>query len=185
MKDYESIKSKLKKLLALAENGIDGEAHNARELLNSLCEQYEISVEELLDTEKKEWRRFKRGTQRIFKDLFLQCYCCVVNTDSMSFIRVSSSEIKVELTAYQYAELLSMFNWHKENLKKDIENIMESLLISYCDKHDIMSHLKTNDKPHDISLTLEEVNRLMALDAMKGILRDNYYHKQLQRFLTE
>ena len=29
-KDYESIKSKLKKLLALAEGGVGGEAHNAR-----------------------------------------------------------------------------------------------------------------------------------------------------------
>lgn len=52
-KDYESIKSKLKKLLALAEGGVGGEAHNARILLEKLCDEYGISLEDLLDTEKK------------------------------------------------------------------------------------------------------------------------------------
>ena len=46
---YESIKNKLKKLLALAEKGVQGEADNARRLLEKLCKEYSVSIEELLD----------------------------------------------------------------------------------------------------------------------------------------
>lgn len=45
---YESIKNKLKKLLALAEQGVQGEADNARRLLEKLCKEYSVSIEELL-----------------------------------------------------------------------------------------------------------------------------------------
>lgn len=53
MNDYESIKSKLKKLLALAERGVEGEAHNARILLEKLCRQHGVSLEEIINTDKK------------------------------------------------------------------------------------------------------------------------------------
>lgn len=181
MKDYESIKSKLKKLLALAEGGTDGEARNAQILLDRLCAQHGISVEELLDTEKKKWYRFEVGKRMIFKDLFVQCYCCVKNTDKMSFLRASSKEFEVELTAYEYAELLSMFNWHKDNLKKDIENMMQTLLISYCSKHDITSHAKGEDNEPRKSMTREEFNRLKAALAMQDSLGNNYYRKQIEK----
>lgn len=181
MNDYESIKSKLKKLLALAEGGIDGEARNAQILLNRLCAQHGISVDELLDTEKKKWYRFEVGKRVIFKDLFVQCYCCVKNTNEMKFLKASSTEFEVKLTAYEYAELQSMFNWHKDNLKKDIENMMHTLLISYCSKHDITSHTKGEGDEHRKSLTREEFNRLKAAIAMQDSLGDRYYRKQISK----
>ncbi|MCM1219644.1 MAG: DUF2786 domain-containing protein [Lachnospiraceae bacterium] len=181
MKDYESIKSKLKKLLALAEGGIDGEARNARKLLDRLCTQHGISVDEFLDTEKKKWYRFEVGKRMIFKDLFVQCYCCVKNTDKMSFFRASSTEFEVELTAYEYAELLSMFKWHKNNLKKDMENMMQTLLISYCSKHHITNHTKEEGEEPRKPITREEFNRLKAALAMQDSLGNNYYRKQIEK----
>lgn len=46
MSEYESIKNKLKKLLALAERGMQGEAENARRLLEKLCKEYGVSMDE-------------------------------------------------------------------------------------------------------------------------------------------
>ena len=46
---YESIKNKLKKLLALAERGVQGEADNARKLLEKLCKEYGVSMEESVE----------------------------------------------------------------------------------------------------------------------------------------
>lgn len=70
-KQYESIKNKIKKLLALAERGVQGEAENARRLLEKLCKEYDISPEELLDENQKEWHIFDIGRNKIYKDLFL------------------------------------------------------------------------------------------------------------------
>jgi len=180
MNDYESIKSKLKKLLALAEGGVEGEAHNARILLEKLCRQYGVSLDEIFNTDKKKWYVFNVGSQDIFKNLFLQCYCCVLNTGEMSYRKVSISKIGVELTAYEYAELSAMFKWHKDNFKKDMENMMDTLLISYCTKHDITSHVeRTKDTPRK-SMTPEEFNRLRAALFMQDSLSNNYYRKQLE-----
>ena len=58
---YESIKNKLKKLLALAERGVQGEAENARKLLEKLCKEYGVSMEELLDENQLKFYRFNIG----------------------------------------------------------------------------------------------------------------------------
>lgn len=41
---YESLKNKLKKLLALAERGVQGEVENARKLLEKLCKEHGVSI---------------------------------------------------------------------------------------------------------------------------------------------
>ena len=61
MNEYESIKNKLKKLLALAERGVQGEAENARRLLEKLCMEYGVSMDELLDALKA-----LHGVRRIY-----------------------------------------------------------------------------------------------------------------------
>lgn len=181
MNDYESIKSKLKKLLALAEGGVDGEARNARKLLERLCEQHGVSIDELLDTDKKEWYQIEVGSRKIDKDLLVQCYCYITDKHSMSFRAVSRSVVEVELTAYEYAELSSMFAWHKDNLRKDVENLMQTLFISYCSKHNITSRTReeTEDRPRK-SLTREEFNRLRAALALQDTLNNNSYFKQIE-----
>jgi hypothetical protein len=74
---YESIKNKLKKLLALSERGVHGEADNARRLLEKLCKKYEVSIEELLDENQMKFYIFDIGKDAIYKDLFTQCFCKV------------------------------------------------------------------------------------------------------------
>ena len=92
---YESIKNKLKKLLALAERGVQGEAENARRLLEKLCKEYGISIEELLDENQVKYYRFNIGRNAIYKDLFVQCYCKVVQKVSLSYHQASRSQIEV------------------------------------------------------------------------------------------
>lgn len=93
---------------------------------------------------------------------------------------MSNTKIGVELTAYEYAELTAMFKWHKGNFKKDMENMINTLLISYCSKHDITSHVEhTEDTPRK-SMTHEELKRLQVALFMQGGLNDNYYRKQLE-----
>lgn len=70
---YESIKNKLKKLLALAERGVQGEADNARKLLEKLCKEYGVSMEELLDENQLKRYYFDIGRNALYKDLFERC----------------------------------------------------------------------------------------------------------------
>lgn len=175
---YESIKSKLKKLLALAERGIGGEADNARRLLEKLCKEYGISLEGLLDENKKEWYIFDIGRNEIYKALFAQCYFSIINGESMPYRTISQSKIAVELTAMQDAELIGLYEWHKDNFNKDLEDMKQNILIAYCRKHHLYNDAMTDD---DAELTADERKRLLKILFMQESLNDNQYHKLLDR----
>ncbi len=101
---FESNKSKLRKLQALAEKGYKGEAEAAKRLLDKLCKQYGVSLEDILDQEKKNRYRFEIGKGKIWLDLFVQCYANVTGSKELRYIKESSSIIRgVELTAYEVA----------------------------------------------------------------------------------
>ena len=176
MNEYESIKDKMKKLLALAERGVQGEAENARRLLENLCKEYGVSMKELLDENQVKYYCFNIGRNAIYKSLFVQCYCKTVQKGSLDYRQVSRSQIEVEMTALQYAELVSLFEWHKANFDKDLEDIKKNILLAYCRKH----HLYRDVNPeNDIELTEDELKRLVKIMFIQESLNDNQYHKLL------
>lgn len=149
---HESIKNKLKKLLALAERGMQGE-------------------------NQVKFYRFDIGRNAIYKGLFTQCFCKVAQKGSLSYRQISRSQIEVEMTALQYAEIVSLFEWHKDNFNKDLEDIKQNILLAYCRKHHLYSDEVKPD--NDRELTADERKRLLKILFMQESLNDNQYHKLL------
>lgn len=180
---FESIKSKLRKLQALAEQGYKGEAEAAKKLLDKLCEQYGVSLEDVLDQEKKNRYRFEIGKGKIWLSLFMQCYANVTGNRQLRYIRETSSIIRgVELTAYQFAEISNLFFWHKNNLKKDIEQTQQLVFEAYVQKHRIFRDRSNDpeDAEEELSSQPIDLRRLQAIVAMMGTLNDNHYHKMIE-----
>lgn len=178
MKEYESIKNKLKKLLALSEQGVQGEAGNARRLLEKLCKEHGVSIEELMDENQVKPYQFDIGRDSFYKALFVQCYCKVTKKRFLEYHRESRSRISAEMTALQYAELVSLFEWHKANFNKDLEDMKRNILLAYCRKHRLHSDIKPEDKT-GIELTREEKERLLKVMCIQETLGDSQYHKLL------
>lgn len=180
---FESIKSKLRKLQALAEKGYKGEAEAAKRLLDRLCEQYGVSLEDVLDQEKKNRYRFEIGKGKIWLDLFMQCYANVTGNRELRYIRETNSIIRgIELTAYQFAEISNMFFWHKTNLKKDIEQTQQLVFEAYVQKHRIFRDRSNDpeDAEEEPSSQPIDLARLRAMVAMMETLNDNHYHKMIE-----
>lgn len=168
---YENIKNKLKRLLALAERGVQGEAENARKLLENLCKKHGVSIEELLDENQMQYYRFNVGKNAIYKDLFAQCYCKVAQKVLLIYRQPSRNQIEVEMTALQYAELTSLFEWHKDNFEKDFEDMKSYILFAYCRKHHLYGDVKS-DNDNDRELTEDERERLIKIMRMpRGLKR--------------
>ena len=178
MNEYENIKNKLKKLLALAEQGVQGEAENARRLLEKLCREYGVSMDELLDENQVKYHFFEVGRNKVYLDLFAQCYYKVANKDRFSYKQISRSQIAVEMTAIQYAEMVSLFAWHKANFDNDLEEMKRNILIAYCRKHHLYSDVDSSDS---MELTDEEKERILKIMFMQESLNDNQYHKLLEQ----
>lgn len=180
---FESIKAKLRKLQALAEQGCEGEARNAKLLLDRLCKQYGVSLEDILDQEKTERYYFEVGKGKIWLDLFMQCYANVTGKGELKYYRESNSRISLILTAYQYAEISNLFSWHKANLKKDIEQSQRLVFEAYIQKHRIFRD-RSNDTEEDKGEHDRQpidLAHLRAIVAMMGTLNDNYYHKMIEK----
>ncbi len=105
---FESIKSKLLKLQALAEKGYKGEAETAKIMLDKLCKQYGVSLEEVLNREEKKYCLFNVGRAKVYLSLFMQCYANVTGERELNYIKESNSEIGVKLTAYQCAGIANL-----------------------------------------------------------------------------
>lgn len=174
--EYESLKEKLKKLQVLAERGYQGEADNARRLFERLCEQYGVSIEELMDEQKKKQYRFVIGRNKVYIELFVQCYAKVTGNRSLRYGRVSRNEIAVELTAIQYAELASLFEWHKSNFDRDLEDMKKTIMQAYISKHHLTSGKSDGESR---PLTAEDIIELRKIIAMREALNDNYFHKMI------
>ncbi|MCM1079106.1 MAG: DUF2786 domain-containing protein [Bacteroidales bacterium] len=177
---YESIKSKLRKLNALAQGGEEGEAKNAQYLLDKLCAEYGVTLDEILDQESKKWYTFNVGARNVLKTLFMQCYFKVTNKSEISYNQYGKASIEVELTAYEYAEIKSLFDWHKANFQKDVDNMLKTLVEAYCSKHALYSDRSWHDgKDEDLHLTEEDIRRILVIQAMRKNLSNNTYCKLL------
>lgn len=178
---YESLKAKLRKLAALAERGVGGEATNARRLMEQICREHGVSLDEVLNVEETKWYEFEIGRRKTDLDLFMQCYVKVTGRVKLSYRSRSRSRISVELTAYQYAEISSLFEWHKENFKRDVENLMATLFQAYCSKHSLYRERSDDEPEEKLSLTPEDIRRIMAAMALRDSLNDNTYCKLIER----
>ncbi len=75
--NYESLKTKIRKIATLAESGVGGEAENARSIMERICLEHGVSLDEVLAVEERERYRFEIGRNKIDLRIFTQCYARV------------------------------------------------------------------------------------------------------------
>lgn len=176
---YESLKKKLQKLQALAERGYQGEAENARRAIERICEQYGVKIEDVLDIDTKRPYRFEIGRSKDMMNLFIRCLSSVVDTTGMRYWKPTRSSIEIDITALQYADTLSLFNWHKANFDREVKEFQRSFMNAYIGKHDL--YLDKEREGSDIDeLTLEDIERLRRVWKMRDAMSNRTYRKQLE-----
>lgn len=111
--------------------------------------------------------------------LFMQCYAKVMNVGSMSYRQIGRNRIGIELTALQYAELSNMFEWHKDNFAQELEDMKQTFLEAYISKHNIYRDTG-DDNTEEKELTMEDLQRIRKMLAMRETLSDRHYNKMLE-----
>lgn len=176
---YESIARKIRSLHRLAEQGVAGEAENARRLIDTLLSKYGISLDDVLEVDKKKWCIFKIGQNEDMLGLFAQCYAVVTGRrGSLSYKKVTRAKIAVELNMYQFAEIAAMFDWHYENFKREKASMMKTFMEAYYMKHGLYA-MAPSDDAKDKTLTPEDIERLRKAYMMSSQMSDRTYRKML------
>lgn len=176
---FESLKKKLQKLQALAERGYQGEAENARRAIERICEQYGIRIEDVLDIETLHSYTFEIGRGKDMMQLFIRCISSVCDIKGMTYSKPTRSSIRIKLTALQYADLSSLFDWHRANYKRELDEFRRSFMSAYIGKHDLFFDSEREDRSID-DLTQEDIERIRRIWKMRDAMSNNTYHKQLE-----
>lgn len=180
---YESIRSKLIKLLALADRGVQGEAENAKRAIERICEEYGIDIEDFFDTNKTRKYVIEIGRGKDLMQLFLRCISSVCDIKGMTYRQMLRSSIELELTSMQYAEILSLFNWHKGNYERELKDFKRNFLLAYVGKHQLFFDSERTSSSNINELSKEELQRLFKIWKLRESMSDYAYRKQLKTSL--
>ena len=184
MENYESIKTKILKLRELALRGEHEEAKNAQRRLDNLLSKYDLSLDKILaEKENKKSRFFIIST--FFSNLFFQCVFQVLNLSTLSYKESKKGHYSIEMTDLEYAELQSLFEWHKLNYKREYDKMVKSFSTAYIQKHAIWRRTEPTDEEleelednKDDKIDYDEIRRIIAL---KNSMSDNRYVKMIEK----
>lgn len=183
MENYETIKSKILKLRELALRGELEEAKNAQRRLDHMLSKYNLSLDKILaEKENKKERVFIISS--FFSKLFFQCIFQVLNLSSLSYKESKKGHYYIEMTELEYAEVISLFEWHKKNYKREYDMMIKSFFTAYVQKHEIWRRTEPTDEEleelknnKDNEIDYDEIRRIIAL---KNFMSDNRYVKMIE-----
>lgn len=182
MENYETIKSKILKLRELALRGEHEEALNAQRRLDNMLSKYNLSLDEILsEKENKKERLFVISS--FFDKLFFQCVFQALDLKYLSYKESKKGHYYIKMTELEYAELMSLFEWHKQNYKKEYDKFVKSFTSAYIQKHEIWNKTEPTDEDlakldddRDTEIDYEEMKRIIAL---QNSISDKKYVKMI------
>ena len=178
----DKIKNKMRKLKALADRGIDGEADTAQRLLAEVAEKYGISLDEL-DLEAEEQIRFeiklpKEWQSTIFRQLVglmrLEKYGDAHKIGKLLFYRFSTKHrlYVVHCTKAEWLELTAKY----EVLARDYIKQIKSFTLAFLMRNDLLLP-PSND--HDTKIKPKEREEYRAAEILSFGIEKSRMNKQL------
>ena len=170
------VKNKLRKILALAESGIDGEREAAKNKLQALLLEHGLTLEELADDEDESMWVFRNICNKTEQRLWAQVVFKVKDVQQIKFYTEGRSSRSTSCTEAQANEIGDMYKWHKRNFKKELRKMKEEFLEAYIIKHKLFPATPSesqSDEPVDYE-------RLLRIMMYKSQISDDTYHKALE-----
>lgn len=172
------IKSKLKKILALAETGLDGEKLLAKEKLTQLLEDYDLTLEDL-QQEKRQKRIFKGITTNKILKLFLYICGKVKNVTSETYYKTERKECIIECTEAEEQEIKNLFEWHKKNMQEEFEKLFNDFFVAYCSKHRLYPEQQNDEDSEEQGPV--DIEKLMRIMSLRQNMSDKTYCKRIEK----
>lgn len=162
MNDNQKLFEKLKKLYELSKRGVGGESVNAEVMLEKLLKKYGLTIESLLDSEKRQYIfKVKSLTERQI------LFSVVTKTLQNRSIKYSSNKrnttIYLDLTPSDYAEIKIQFDAYTRALRK----YMEQSQSAFIHANDLFFYRDGSENPKEKKpLTAEEEADLWVIYQM-------------------
>lgn len=164
---YEALAKKIK---ALSDRGVGGEATNAKKLLDQYCRKHGISIESL-EGDVTEMREFK-ALDKFHRKFIHQIISSVLGSKMEAYSKARSKSVFVKLTHFDFIEIQAKIDFYY----KVWEGELNSFWIAFIHLQKIYSKPDDNENDDSEKTPPKELNKI--LHYMSGIKKVEY-HKQL------
>lgn len=172
----ETLRDKLRKVLALAQSGQAGERIAAQAILDKLLLVNGLTLADIQDDKvEKTW--FKIGREPEMKSLINQIYCQVTNKNEIKYFEYKN-EIAYEVTKVQAAEIRELYSVYSPALRKELGKARELALDAFIQKNKIFSDATDDSEPRELST--DELQRILAVAAYASQMKKTPVHKQIE-----
>ena len=175
----DEVKAKLRKILALADSGVDGERLAAKNKLQKLLLEYGLTLEDLADDGEENVYVFHNIRNKIEQKLWAHVCFKVKDVHSIEFHSSGKTKRVFTCTEAQANEIAQLYKWHKSNFKKELSKVTEELMTAYIMKHNLHSEtpIEDNESDHDKPVDLARLTRIMMYQSH---MSNDTYHKALE-----
>lgn len=173
----DNIKERLRKIYALAIQGVDGEREVATAQLKSLMKKYGLSVGDITGQERKNYR-FKIPKAHDEQEIFWQVVLHYLNKDRISYTR-SRYDVNLELTKEEYIDISGMLDFYLREYRKDKEEQLKVFSLAFIQKNNLFPD-STDSADKDASVSVEQIRRYLAAMAMAENMERKQYCRQLE-----
>lgn len=173
-----NILSLLKKLHALAEQGVGGEKDSAMRKLEHLMKKYNVSFDELDDNEARWTEVFVSGDQLQFSH---QVHAHVTGLSSFradaKHLRKNRKRISIEykFTKAQYLEYKAKFDFYWAKYQEDLQLFYSA----FIQKNGLFREINPDEEIKPLS-EQDKVQLMKLMQMMEG-LDKHRFHKQLEQ----
>jgi hypothetical protein len=157
----EKIIAKAKKLLALAEQGIDGEKTTAERFLKKFMAKYGIEFADLVDTQRAEYRITIKSTKE-HSTLFSQILRSLNDLSIGEYVFKNKKSLReVVCTKAQFIEIRLKYSIYSTALNAELEQIKSDVLTAFIVKNKIVRSIE--EEPKTASMSFAQMERVLAL----------------------
>lgn len=173
-----TLRDKLRKVLALAQSGQAGERDAAKNLLDKLLKENNLTIDDI-NSDEKDIRWFTIGKSPDAKKLMMQIYFMVTGENEISYwtSRRLPGEIAFMVTKTQAADMETYFSILMPALKKELTKARDIAFNAFCLKNNIVSGKSSGD---DKELTPEEIRRLISISLYQNSMEPTPFRRQIQ-----
>ena len=176
----ESIRTKLIRIMNLAERGAAGEREAAAHLLHILMEKYGVTPEDLR-SEETEYHRFEHVCDPLDHALFTQIAATVLNTQTLAYKQIKGKSLRwVKCTTAQAIEIRNQYEFYRKEFRLQLARQKRTFLSAFIQANDIYPEDGSEEIRDPYSFSDEEIARLLEIQAMAANIKRSHYHKQLE-----
>lgn len=168
---------RMKKILALARRGVDGEKVTAEAMLAKLLAKYKMTIEDL-EGEVHPTARYKFTFKtKMEARLLVQIVASVLNTNSVNYWKHGQKKLRsFELTALQHAEVDVRYTAYRVALQKELDKAADRLYQAFIQAN----HLGVRSERDDGEPPNIDMDELQAIMALMATMKPTPIHRQLE-----